>query len=63
MTEQKTKQSPIQVRLPYNITETLDKIKLDRVSKCEPTSNKSIVIDALKAYYKKIVETAETAKT
>ena len=39
----------VQVHLPPEITPILEAIKLDRAAKCEPTSNKAIVIDALKS--------------
>ena len=38
----------VQVHLPPEITPILEAIKLDRAAKCEPTSNKATVIDALK---------------
>lgn len=44
-----TKLTSVQVHLPPEITPILEAIKLDRAAKCEPTSNKAIVIDALKS--------------
>ena len=44
----KERTTEVQVHLPPEIAPILDSIKLDRAAKCEPTSNKAIVIDALK---------------
>lgn len=49
----------VQVKLPPEMTKIVDEIKIDRAAKCEPTSNKSIVIDALKDYYNKICQTVK----
>lgn len=47
--------SSIQVILPPEISPLFDEIKEVRAAKLEPTSNKQIVIDAVKAYHKSTV--------
>lgn len=42
----------IQVILPPEMTPLFDEIKEVRAAELEPTSNRQIVIDAVKAYYK-----------
>ncbi len=49
-----TKSTSVQVHLPLEISPILEAIKLDRAAKCEPTSNKSIIIDALKDMHSRI---------
>ena len=44
----------VQVKLPPEMTKIVDDIRVIRVSKCEPTSNKSIIIDALKDMHSRI---------
>ena len=44
----------VQVKLPPEMTKIVDDIRVIRVSKCEPTSNKAIVIDALKDMHSRI---------
>lgn len=44
----------VQVKLPPEMTKIVDDIRVIRVSKCEPTSNKAIVIDALKMMHSNI---------
>ena len=51
---EETKLTSVQVHLPPEITPILEAIKLDRAAKCEPTSNKAIVIDALKDMHSRI---------
>lgn len=46
----------IQVHLPADITPVLDEIKAVRAANFEPTTYKSIVIDALKEMHSKIKE-------
>lgn len=42
----------IQIQLPDEISTILSDIKNDREKNLEPTSNRQIVIDALKEYHK-----------
>lgn len=42
----------VQVKLPIEMSPLIDEIKEVRSSNFEPTSNLSIVIDAVKAYHK-----------
>lgn len=44
----------VQVKLPPEMTKIVDDIRVVRISNCEPTSNKSIIIDALKDMHSKI---------
>ena len=44
----------VQVKLPPEMTKIVDDIRVVRVSNCEPTSNKSIIIDALKSMHSRI---------
>ena len=46
----------IQVHLPTEITPILAEIRSARAAKFEPTTNKAIVIDALKEMHSKIKE-------
>ena len=49
MAEQEKATASVQVHLPPEIAPILDAIKMDRAAKCEPTTNKAIIIDALKS--------------
>ena len=42
----------VQVKLPIEMSPLIDELKVVRAEKFEPTSNLSIVIDAVKAYHK-----------
>ena len=44
----------VQVKLPPEMTKIVDEIRVVRISNCEPTSNKSIIIDALKDMHSRI---------
>ena len=44
----------VQVKLPPEMTKIVDDIRVVRISNCEPTSNKSIIIDALKDMHSRI---------
>lgn len=46
----------IQVILPPELTPLFDELKEVRAAKLEPTTNRQIVIDAVKAYHKSRVK-------
>ena len=46
----------VQVHLPTEITPILDDLRAARAAKCEPTTNKAIVIDALKGMHSRLKE-------
>ena len=46
----------VQVHLPTEITPILDDPRAARAAKCEPTTNKAIVIDALKGMHSRLKE-------
>lgn len=46
----------VQVILPPELTPLFDEIKAVRAAEFEPTSNRQIVIDAIKAYHKSRVK-------
>lgn len=46
----------LQFKLPAEMSTYFNDLKEVRVKKCEPTSNQSIVIDAIKAYHKNKVK-------
>lgn len=46
----------VQVHLPTEMTPIFEEIRAARAKKCEPTTNKAIVIDALKEMHSKIKE-------
>ena len=45
----------IQVHLPPEMTSFFDDIRKARAANCEPTSNKAIVIDAVKKMHSEVV--------
>lgn len=45
----------IQVHLPTEMTPIFDDIRAVRASKCEPTTNKAIVIEAVKKMHSEVV--------
>jgi hypothetical protein len=45
----------VQVILPAEMTPLIDEIRVVRAANIEPTTNTSIVVDAVKHYYKKLV--------
>lgn len=49
---QEKKQSPVQVILPIEMNVLFSELKEERIKNFEPTSNVSIVIDAVKYYHK-----------
>lgn len=46
----------VQTRLPQEMVKIVKDIKVYREKNSEPTSNKSIVIDALKAFHKAVCQ-------
>jgi hypothetical protein len=46
----------VQVHLPTEMTPIFDDIRAVRAAKCEPTTNKAIVIDALKEMHSRLKE-------
>lgn len=46
----------IQFKLPSEMSPFFEDLKEVRAKNCEPTSNQSIVIDAVKAYHKNRVK-------
>ena len=50
----------IQVHLPSEINALLSDIKADRAKRFEPISNKSIVMDAIKAMHEALCHVPET---
>ncbi len=46
----------VQVHLPTEITPIIDEIRAFRIAKCEPTTNKAIVIDAVKEMHSRLKE-------
>lgn len=48
----------VQVKLPPEMTPIVNEIKAIRLQKCEPTSYKSIIIDALKNMHDQITKTS-----
>lgn len=46
----------IQVQLPDEVSQFLKDIRSDRAAKCEPITNKAIIIDALKEMHSRLKE-------
>lgn len=46
----------IQVQLPDEVSQYLNDIRIDRIAKCEPITNKAIVIDAVKEMHSRLKE-------
>lgn len=57
MAETETEKTPseIQIKLPPEMSSLLDDIRAKRAAKFEPLSNKSIVIDAIKAMHSNVM--------
>lgn len=53
---QEKKQTPVQVILPVEMNVLFSELKEERIKNFEPTSNVSIVIDAVKFYHKSRVK-------
>lgn len=61
MAETEKTPSEIQIKIPNEMLPLLDEIRAKRAAKCEPLSNKYIVIDAIKDLHKKVVTPSEKA--
>jgi hypothetical protein len=46
----------VQIHLPTEMTPIFEDIRAVRAAKCEPTTNKAIVIDALKEMHSRLKE-------
>ena len=52
----------VQVKLPSEMTSIVNDIRIERIKKCEPSSNKSIIIDALKNMHSQIKDLHNVTK-